>query len=69
MDKIRFHTKDRMIQLRSPAVRVPQAEVGESTQYAELRYEIGFDASKIGPKGRIIIKNPAVRRVIGGTPL
>lgn len=69
MDKIRFHTKDRMIQLRSPAIRVPQPEAGQSMQYAYLKYEIGFDASQIGPKGRIIIKNPRVCRVTGGTPL
>lgn len=69
MDMIRLHTKDRTIQLRSPAIRVPQAEVGQSMQFAWLKYEIGFDASKIGPKGRIIIKNPRVCRVIGGTPL
>lgn len=69
MDKIRFHTKDRMIQLRAPAILVPQANAGETMQYATLKFEIGFDASKIGPKGRIIIKNPRVMRVTGGTPL
>lgn len=69
MDKIRFHTKDRQILLRSPAIKVPTPETGERMQYAEVRFEIGFDASVIGPKGRIIIKNPGVRRVTGGTPL
>lgn len=69
MDKIRFHTKDRVIQLRAPAIRIPQRDVGQELNYATLKFEIGFDASKIGPKGRIIIKNPRVVRVIGGTPL
>lgn len=69
MDRIRLHTKDRQILLRSPAIKVPQPEVGEAMQYAELRYEIGFDASTIAPRARIIIKNPAVRRITGGTPL
>lgn len=69
MDNIRFHTKDRAILLRSPAVVVPTPRPIETMRYTDFRYEFGFDASTVGPKARIIIKNPVVRKVTGGTPL
>lgn len=68
MDKIRLHTKDRTINLHSPAITVPTPLGAEIASYAEVRYEFGFDASAAPAKAVIIIKNVNVRKVIGGTP-
>lgn len=67
MDRIRFARKDRTLLVRSPAIIVPQPLPLETMQYGEVRYEIGFDASQVGPKARIIIKNCNLRKVTGGS--
>lgn len=68
IDAIRLHTEDRTINLHTPAITVPTPLSGEIANYAELRYEIGFDASVAPVTAVILIKNVSVRKVIGGTP-
>ena len=68
MDAIRLHTEARTINLHTPAITVPTPLGNEIANYAELRYEIGFDASVAPVTAVILIKNVSVRKVIGGTP-
>jgi lysophospholipase L1-like esterase len=68
MDKIRLHTTPRTINIHSPAITVPTPLGAEIANYAELRYEFGFDASVAPAKAVILLKNVNVRKVIGGTP-
>lgn len=67
MDRARITTKDRTIHVHSPALLVPTPLSSENSHYHELHYEFSFDASVVGPKATIILKNPQVRKVTGGT--
>jgi lysophospholipase L1-like esterase len=67
MDYCRLPTEDRVIKMHSPALVVPTPLPSENAHYWELHYEFSFDASQIGPQATIIIKNPSVRKIIGGS--
>lgn len=67
MDKIRFHTANRTMHMRSPAVAVPAYKPTETIRYGELRFEFCVDASVTAATGTIIIKNVAVRKVLSGS--
>ena len=69
IDNMRMHPGDKQLKMRSPAVIVPAYASGESRRYAQFKMEFSFDASASDVTAVIIIKNPSVRKVTGGTPL
>lgn len=69
IDKMRMHPGNKQLKMRSPVIIVPPYASGESRRYAQFKLEFSFDASAGPATAVIIVKNPSVRKVIGGTPL
>lgn len=69
LDKVRIHPENKTLRFRSPVVTVPAYASNENRRYAQFKLEFSFDASTGPVTATIIVKNPSVRKVTGGTPL
>lgn len=67
IDEVRLPLTVEPLLMRTPVVQAPAQAPNENQYYCRLGFEFAFDASTGPASGTIIIKNPMVKKVTGGT--